>query len=156
MDRSPGPWDPSPCLRCHQLTRWMALPGQVSPVTFTLGPHAHVKPGQLTFGPSGPATLAAFLAPAPWNPCSPRGLCSPLIPLLGTPYSFPWLSSLRSCSSCLLSPKRLVPSCDLLVSFITRVSNCLISLLFYCLSLLLEYSAKGGALSVTHYWKWRR
>lgn len=50
--------------------------------------------------------------------------------------------------------KRLVPSwVDLLVSFITlRVSNYLISLLFIVCLLLLEYSMKGGALSVTHYY----
>lgn len=78
-------------------------------VTFPRDPHTRALPTsrQVQLSPSIPRapTLAAFLAPGHTEPLLTSGSWQPLIPLPGTLYSFPRLSSLCSCSSCLLSPR---------------------------------------------------
>ena len=88
-----------------------------------------------------------------WNPCSPWGLCKPSPPCQ-EPLLIPTALLTLELQFTSASTKRLVPSwVNPLVSFIRlRVSNYLISLPFIVCLLLLEYSMKGGALSVTHYY----
>ena len=123
-------------------------------MTFTLGPRprqAGSSSHPRSFGPSHTGCFSGS-----WT-CGTRahlGVSASPHPPTGNPLLVPTALLTLGLQFTSAFTKRLVPSwVGLLISFIALgVSDYLISLLFIVCLLLLEYSMKGGALSVTHYY----